>query len=404
MTSNQDPPSGETGARPSDATRSLHDLRVAIENIDTQILSILRDRMALVEQVADVKLQAAAPIRDQRREEQLLRRIRAEAVDRGLDPHRFEQLYRLIIEASVAQQQSHLENLPDVPLRVAYQGVEGSYSHLTAQRRYAGRPGGVRLDGFPSFRAAADATRNGTTDVCLLPIENSTAGSIYDTYDILTAGGLVINAEEVTEVRHQLLGLPGSSLDGIRTVISHPQALAQCERFLRGLEGVQTRAEYDTAGAAQQVQMGQDRSVAAIASEIAATVFGLEILASDIQNQASNYTRFVELAPEAANPPVGAACKTSLMLATGHEPGDLADVLSHFARRRLNLTKLESRPRPETPWSYRFYLDVDGHVADAHFVETLEAIAPHTSELRVLGCFPKAPFVQPEKDDDPQDS
>ncbi len=373
----------------------LLELRHSIEELDNRILETLRERMFLVENVAKVKLQTAVPIRDQLREEQLLQRIRIEAAKRGLDPHRFEQLYRLIIEAAVAQQQTHLENLPDTPLRVAYQGVEGSYSHVTAQRRYAGRPGGVLLVGFQSFREAADSVRQGRNDVALLPIENSTAGSINETYDLLSEGGLVINAEEVTEVQHQLLGLRGSNVTCIRRVLSHPQALAQCDRYLRALSGVMIEPSSDTAGAAQQVRLGNDPTVAAIASETAATVFGLEILARNIQNQASNYTRFVELALEAANCKADAECKTSLLLATGHKPGDLADVLTQFARRNLNLTKIESRPRPEAPWSYRFYLDVEGHVATATFGEALEALTPFTSELRVLGSYPKAQMPEP---------
>jgi len=372
----------------------LSTLRTAIESLDARILEALKERMGLVERVADVKLHSAVPIRDQRREAQLLQRIRSEASHLGLDPHRFEQLYRLIIEASVAQQQTHLENLPDTPLRVAYQGVEGSYSHLTAQRRYAGREGGVLLAGFDSFRAAADSVRDGLNDLALLPIENSTAGSINQTYDLLSDGDLMINAEEVTEVQHQLLGLSGSSVERIEQVLSHPQALAQCESFLRSRPTIKARPVSDTAGAAQEVRLRQDPSIAAIASETAATVFGLEVLAPNIQNQASNYTRFVELAPEAANCPPEAACKTSLLLATGHRPGDLAEVLSHFARRNLNLTKIESRPRPEAPWSYRFYLDVDGHIASETFSQALEAIRPHTAELRVLGTYPRARFFE----------
>ncbi len=373
---------------------TLRKIRTEIEHIDTRILEALKERMGLAIRVADVKLLSAVAIRDQRREGQLLESIRAEASSLGLDPHRFEQLYRLIIEASVAQQQTHLENLPDTPLRVAYQGVEGSYSHLTAQRRYAGRDAGVLLSGFDNFRSAADSVRTGKNDVALLPIENSTAGSINETYDLLSAGDLVINAEEVTEVKHQLLALPGTKLLTIERVLSHPQALAQCERFLRTLSGVEVRAFSDTAGAAQEVRLVQDPKVAAIASETAGTVFGLEVIAADIQNQASNYTRFVELAREAANCPADGACKTSLVLTTGHAPGDLADVLTHFARRNLNLTKIESRPMPDAPWNYRFYLDVQGHSATEIFSQALEAIRPHTKELRVLGTYPRARFFE----------
>jgi chorismate mutase/prephenate dehydratase len=240
------------------------------------------------------------------------------------------------------------------------------------------------------LRDAAEAVRQGTADVALLPIENSTAGSINETYDALAAGGLTIIAEVVSQVSHCLLALSGSSLKDLRTVISHPQALLQCEVFLRSVPWIQARVEFDTAGAARKVKESNDPTLAAIASESAARVFGLHVLKRDIQSQRANYTRFVELAREPATCPADAACKTSLLLVTAHTPGALGEVLLQFSRRGVNLCKLESRPIPERPWQYRFYLDVEGHAASRALTEALDAAAPFAEELRLLGTYPRA--------------
>ncbi|HEX6903066.1 MAG TPA: prephenate dehydratase domain-containing protein, partial [Thermoanaerobaculia bacterium] len=186
-------------------TRDLQAIREAIEAIDREILAQLRRRMSLAEEVAATKIRAAYPFRDEPREDQILQRVRHAAVEQGLDAHEIERLYRVILDMSVAHQKAHVRSLDSTPLRVAYQGVEGSYSHLTAQRRYAGIPEGVLLEGFETFRAAADAVREGAADRALLPIENTTAGSINETYDLLAEGGLTITAEEVSRIEHCLL-------------------------------------------------------------------------------------------------------------------------------------------------------------------------------------------------------
>ena len=211
--------------------RDLQSLREAIEDADRDLLASLRRRMDLVEEVVRAKLDAASPFRDPAREEQVLQRVRHLAVEHGLDAHEVERLYRVLLDMSVAHQHAHLRTLATTPLRVAYQGVEGSYSHLTAQRRYAGQAEGVLLQGFDTFHLAAEAVREGSVDVALLPIENTTAGSINEIYDQLAEGGLTINAEEVSRIEHCLVALPGTRLEDVRTILSHPQALRQCEVF-----------------------------------------------------------------------------------------------------------------------------------------------------------------------------
>ena len=373
-----------------DLSPDLEAVRQELEQVDRDLLSGFRRRVELSREVAGAKIAAAFPFRDQLREEQLLTRVRTIAAELDLDPHQTERIFRLLIEMSIAAQQGYIRDLDTAPLRVAYQGVEGSFSHLTAQRQYAGRPGGIVLHGYELFREAAEGVIGGRHDIALLPIENSTAGSINETYDLLAEGGLVITAEVISEVAHCLLALPGARIEELRLVLSHPQALRQCDQFFRDHNWLRPQPEFDTAGAAARVRESNDPSIGAIASEPAARVFGLEILAHSIQNQAGNFTRFVEVAREAAPCPPEQPCKTSLLLATGNHPGDLGEVLLSFSRRGVNLTKLESRPIPATPWRYRFYLDIEGHAASVPVTEALQAIEPKTAELRILGTYPRA--------------
>jgi len=366
-------------------------LRAAIERIDEELLDALRRRMDLADDVARSKLANAAPFRDQRREDLLLRSIRGRAAEHGLDPHEVERIWRLVIDMSVARQQALVTRQDTTPLRVGYPGVEGSYSHLAARRMYAGRAGGVLLTGFDHSREAVEALRRGEQDLALLPIENTTAGSMNETYDLLAEGGVVITAELVSQVDHRLLGLPGAKLEGLREVLSHPQALTQCEAYLRErLPWARAVPDLDTGGAAQKVRERNDASVAAIASETAAQRFGLEVLARDLQ-PASDYTRFVEVGREATPMKPGVPFKTSLLMVLGDDkPGSLGEMLQRLTLRGVNLSKLESRPIPGSPWRYRFYVDVEGHAASAPLTAALDDIRPLTSFLRVLGTYPRA--------------
>ncbi|MEM7051587.1 MAG: bifunctional chorismate mutase/prephenate dehydratase [Acidobacteriota bacterium] len=371
------------------APRDLQDLRETIEAIDRDLLTLLRRRMDQVDAIADAKIQAASPFRDREREDRVFQRVRQIARSLDLDSHRVEQLYRQIMEMSIARQQEHLRSKAEAPLRVAYQGVEGSYSHLAAQGRYGGRPGGALLTGFESFHQAAEAVRRGEADFALLPVENSTAGSILQTYDELASGDLVITGEVIRAIEHCLLALPGARFDDLRRVLSHPQGLLQCEEFLRRHPQLEPRAEFDTAGAARKVRQGGDPTVAAIASESAAKVYGLEIMERGIQTAAGNATRFFEVGIEAALCPPDVDCKTSLQLVLSHTPGALGKVLTTLAEHNVNVCKLESRPRAGTPWEYRFYLDLEGHGDHERVAAAIAAVRPLTVEMARLGTYPK---------------
>jgi chorismate mutase / prephenate dehydratase len=369
----------------------LSTLRDRIDQVDRQIIALLAERLKIVEDVAFAKLENASPFRDREREERLLLRLREHATEAGIDPHEVERLYRVVMDMSVAHQEQTVRNRPDAPLRISYQGVEGSYSHLTAQRRYGGRPGGALLTGHDTFRAAADAVIHGAADLALLPIENTTAGSINETYDLLADGKLHITGEVVSAIEHCLLAMTGVSLSELRVVISHPQALAQCQSFFAQHPHLTPRPELDTAGAARKVAQSGDRTLAAIASSAAAKTYGLAIIAQGVQSASGNATRFVEVGLRPAPVPDDARTKTSLLLALTDRPGALGEVLMRFAAHGLSLTKIESRPIPNAPFTYRFYADVLGHAATAPFQATLDEIRPLTTELHVLGTYAADP-------------
>jgi chorismate mutase/prephenate dehydratase len=372
------------------AEPDLAQLRDRIEAVDRKIIALVAERLKIVEDVVAAKLTAASPFRDREREDLLLQRLRRLAIEAGLDPHQVERLYRVVMDMSVAHQEATVRNRSDAPLRIAYQGVEGSFSHLAAQRRYAGRQGGALLSGHDTFRAAAEAVTSGAADLALLPIENTTAGSINETYDLLAGGALHITGEVVSAIEHCLLALHGVPIAELRTVISHPQALAQCHDLFARHPHLTARADIDTAGAARRVAEANDRSLAAIASGAAAQRYGLAIVARGIQSATGNATRFVEVALRPAPVPDGVAAKTSLMFALTDRTGVLGETLSRIAARNLSLTKLESRPIPEAPFTYRFYADVLGHAASEPFQAALDDIRPLTTDLRVLGTYPSA--------------
>jgi chorismate mutase/prephenate dehydratase len=270
---------------------------------------------------------------------------------------------------------------------VGYQGTEGAYSHLAAVRHFGPR-GGASCVGYDSFEEMLDAVREGGLDFAVLPIENTISGSVDAAYDLLTRMDLGLVGEEIQEVDHCLLALEEVPLARIRRVYSHPVALAQCGRFLATLPSCHVEAFTDTAMAARRVRDEQDLSQAAIASEEAGRLYGLVVVKRGIADQRENFTRMAIVAARSAACDLRIPCKTSLILATRHEHGALARCLDVLAEHGLNLTRLESRPRPRTPWEYLFYLDFEGNVADPKVAEALRRAAVHTSFLKVLGSYP----------------
>ncbi|HLI70633.1 MAG TPA: prephenate dehydratase [Ktedonobacteraceae bacterium] len=273
---------------------------------------------------------------------------------------------------------------------VAFQGERGAFGDEAAriyfqQREEHGARRQVNPVPYKSFADVFRAVAGGEVDYGLVPVENSQAGSINDVYDLLRQHDLFVIGEFSHEVNQCLLCLKGQKLEDIKRVISHPQALAQSDVFLRELN-VEVVATYDTAGSAKMLRDEQLMGVAAIAAAGAAEIYDLEVLARDIQTIKGNYTRFIALGREPAPREEGPA-KTMLVMATSHQPGSLYKCLGFLAANNINLLKLESRPSRQRAWEYVFYLDFEGHRDDPPVRKALAELAEHTTFCKVLGSF-----------------
>jgi len=271
-------------------------------------------------------------------------------------------------------------------VRVAFQGERGAYGDEAVQA-YFKHSIHTTPEPFPcrSFNDVFHAVATGEVDFGLVPVENSQAGSINDVYDLLRQYDLFVVGEISYPVDHCLLCLPGQTISDIKRVISHPQALAQSDVYLREL-GVEIVATYDTAGSAKMIREEQLEGVAAVAGRGAAELYQLEILARGIQTIKDNYTRFIALGRESAARRSGHA-KTMLVMATAHQPGSLYQCLGVLATNKINVLKIESRPSRQRAWEYVFYLDFEGHREDLHVRAALADLAGHTTFCKVLGSF-----------------
>jgi prephenate dehydratase len=268
---------------------------------------------------------------------------------------------------------------------VAYQGEPGAYSEAAALEYFGAGSETVPQESFDGIFAAVEAH---DCDYGLIPIENSLAGSIHHNYDLLQRHTLTITGEHYLRVHHCLIALPGAELAGIRRVISHPQALAQCDGYLRALPGVKVEAVYDTAGSVKMVLEGADPSTAAVASARAADYYGMSILAEGIEDDPANFTRFLAITREPIHP--GPDAKTSIVFSVPNVPGSLYQALSYFSTRGLDLSKIESRPLVGRPWDYLFYIDFIGSVEEPRVQDALRQLEEGAFILRVLGSYPRS--------------
>lgn len=271
-----------------------------------------------------------------------------------------------------------------MPYVIAYPGTAGSFSHGAAQSAFPG----CTCVGYATFPEAAQAVVDGQADYALLPVENSFAGAVLPTYSLLEKLPLHIVGETMKAVRHQLLGVPGATIADIRVIASHPQAIAQCDEFLQKLPDVQIVPSGNTAISAREVAAAGDKSRAAIASMEAAAEYGLVPLAENIQTSATNTTRFFILSMSAI--PLDTPRKATVTFTVNNEVGALVRVLSSFAESGLNMSRIESRPMPETPFQYFFSADFEGEMDAAHLSRAMAAARPYTCKLRLLGVYPRA--------------
>jgi prephenate dehydratase len=270
--------------------------------------------------------------------------------------------------------------------RVAFQGERGAFSEEAAVKLLGEE---IALVPRPTFEAAFSAITDGAADYILAPIENSLAGPVHRSFDLLVDSKLSILAEVIIPIAHNLIGAPGAKFEEISVVESHPVALAQCEQFFSAHPRLKRIATEDTAGSVREVVRSGDRTRAAIASRRAAETYGGAILREHLEDNRENYTRFLLLSESEAS--AENADKLSLVFQLDHRPGALYHSLEPFARRNLNLMKIESRPVHGRPWQYRFYLDLQASRRDPEVAEALDELESLVVDLRILGSYVSAP-------------
>jgi prephenate dehydratase len=268
--------------------------------------------------------------------------------------------------------------------RIAFQGINGAYSQEAIHAHF-----GEEVETVPcrTFEELFTAVESGQAEFAILPVENAVAGSVNQSYELLAEHDLNIYAEVILRVRHTLMTLPDSDPAQVHTVRSHPQALGQCAQYLRR-KGYTAQAHFDTAGSARDLAENPEVGVAAIASVLAAKLYGLKVIEKGIEDFDFNYTRFFLLSTQA--PERGERSKTSIVFATAHSPGILYRCLGEFAEREINLTKIESRPRLNKPWEYQFFVDFEGHADDPDTAAALVGLLRRASFVRLLGSYPAA--------------
>lgn len=269
-------------------------------------------------------------------------------------------------------------------MKVAFQGERGAYSE-SAVYAFFGKD--VDVEPCKDFRAVFENVKNKKVNYGVVPVENSIEGSVNQTYDLFLNYDLKVKGEVIVKIAHCLIANPTATIKAVKTVYSHPQALAQCRNYLERQKW-ELIPTYDTAGSVKLIKEKNLLEAAAIASEKAAEIYNMKILAKDIADNLENYTRFFILSN--VDSTVCGCDKTSIIFSAAHAPGALYHVLGEFSKRNINLTKIESRPTKQTPWEYNFYLDFEGHRDDPKCKKALKALEKYAKFVKVLGSYPKA--------------
>jgi len=353
---------------------SLENLRRKIDEVDVQIVKLIGERVRIAKVIGEEKKKQKKQIEDRERETKVLENIKSIAQKENISPEDIEGVYRQIIATS-----KRIEEI-----EVAFQGETGAYGEEAAFQFFGAS---IRTKPCESFGDVFKVVEQDEVQFGIVPVENSLEGSISWVYDLLLDSSLRVCGETELRVIHCLMGIPEARLDSIKRVYSHPQALGQCRAFLRHL-GAELISAYDTAGSAKMVKEMGIVDGAAIASARAAELYGMKILAREIEDTSSNFTRFFILSKQ-DSPPSGND-KTSVVFSLKHKPGTLHEALKGFAIRNINLTKIESRPTRQKPWEYNFYLDFEGHRDDKASREALEGLDQNSRFMKVLGSYPKA--------------
>ncbi|HCE2904598.1 TPA: prephenate dehydratase [Vibrio parahaemolyticus] len=379
----------------TDQPISLEEIRLRLNELDDQLLSLLSERRKLSIEVAKSKVQTSKPVRDAVREQQLLVKLISNGRDKyELDAQYITKLFHTIIEDSVLLQQGYLQNLVNPqqsrkPLaRVAFLGAKGSYSHL-ASREYFSRKNNELIElNCEHFKEVTRTVESGHADYGVLPIENTSSGSINEVYDLLQHTTLYIVGELTQPIEHCLVATKDIRLEDIKTLYSHPQPHQQCSEFLSRMKGVKLESCASTADAMQKVQEMNRDDVAAIGNASSGKLYGLQAIQGNIANQTENHTRFIVVARKPVEVSTQIPAKTTLIMSTSQEAGSLVETLLVLQRYGINMTKLESRPIMGNPWEEMFYVDLEAHLGSTEMQQALQELTKITKHLKVLGCYP----------------
>lgn len=373
----------------------LGEIRNKIDGIDSQLVELFEQRMKLCKDVAEYKIETGKKVLDTTRE-----KAKIEAISKMVkDPenvHAIDDLfgqvmansrkmqYRLLEERgqSLREPLTTVDQIDKENCKVVYQGVPGAYSYIAMKRFF-----GEDVDNFAvaSWKEAMESVKSGAADYAVLPIENSTTGIVAKVYDLLQEYDNYIIAETYVKVEHALLGLPGTDLDQVEYVYSHPQGLMQCDKFLEQHKNWQKISQANTAGSAKKVLEENNPAHVAIASEEAAKVYGLEVLAKRINDLDNNTTRFVIVTNQRKF--IKNANKMSIVFETANEAGTLYNLLSHIIYNGLNMNKIESRPIEGRAWEFRFFIDFEGNIDDPRVMNALRGIEEESMAIKLLGNY-----------------
>ena len=355
-------------------SNKLEEARKIINEVDAQMAELFVRRMRAAEMVYQHKKEFGLPITDQKREAEVIEKNAALVEDEVLKGYYIDYLKHLMSVSRAYQ--FRMQN----GLKVAYSGVEGAFAHIAAGRIF---PESDRVS-YSDFKAAYDSVARGESDVAVLPIENSYAGEVGQTIDLIFSGSLYINGIYELDIHQNLLGVPGATVEDIRRVTSHPQALSQCHDYIK-MRGLETEEANNTALAAKTVAETKDKSLGAIASVETAEIYGLKVLEANINKSGENTTRFAVLSKvRAASPTLS---NTVLMFTVKHEAGSLANAIGIIGQYGYSMTALRSRPMKKHSWQYYFYVEIEGTTDTENGRRMIEELGRVCDELKVAGTF-----------------
>ncbi len=378
----------------TDRQYSLDEIRLRLNELDDQLLSLLSERRQLSIEVAKSKVETSKPVRDAVREQQLLVKLINSGKDKyELDAQYITKIFHTIIEDSVLLQQAYLQNLANPqsrkPLaRVAFLGSKGSYSHLATREYFSRRNTELVELNCDQFKEVTKTVESGHADYGVLPIENTSSGSINEVYDLLQHTTLYIVGEITQPIEHCLVATKDIRLEDLKVLYSHPQPHQQCSEFLSRLKGVKLESCASTADAMKKVQQLNRDDVAAIGNASSGKLYGLQAIQGNIANQTENHTRFIIVARKPVEVSTQIPAKTTLIMSTSQEAGSLVSTLLILQRLGINMTKLESRPIMGNPWEEMFYVDLEAHLDSENMQQALNELTKLTKHLKVLGCYP----------------